>query len=76
MKDSDKDFLADELLKDLDENPEDARHIMNGLKEGYPAEAQDIAQRILWRMQDRSLVDSLALKRSLQEMREGKTVRL
>jgi hypothetical protein len=76
VKDSDKEFLADELLKDLDENPEDVWHIMNGLKEGYPDEAQEIAQMILWRMQDRSLVESLLLQQSLQEMREGKTVRL
>lgn len=76
MKESDKEFLATELLKDLDENPEDAWHIMNGLKEGYPDEAQEIAQMILWRIQDRSLVESLLLQQSLQEMREGKFIKL
>lgn len=76
MKDEDRQFLIVEILKDLDENPEDAWHIMNGLKEGYPEDASGIAQEILWRIQDRSLVDSLLLQQSLQEMREGKTVRL
>lgn len=71
MKESEKEFLADELLKDLDENPGDAWHIVNGLKQGYPDDAQEIAQMILWRIQDRSLVESLLLKESLKQMRNG-----
>lgn len=76
MDDPLRQHLIVEIIKDLDENPEDAWHIINGLKEGYPDDASGIAQEILWRIQDRSLVDSLLLQQSLKEMREGKTVEL
>ena len=76
MKDSEKEHLINEIIKDLDENPEDAWHIVNGLKEGYPEYAKEIGQEIIWRLEDRSLIESLALRQGLQEMREGKTVKL
>lgn len=76
MKDSDKEFLINEIIKDLDENPEDVWHIINGLKEGYPDEAKEIGQEVIYRMQDRTLLEDATFRQSLQEMREGKTVRL
>lgn len=76
MNKADKEFLINEIIKDLDENPEDAWHIINGLKEGYPEYAKEIGQEIIWRMQDRELINSLSLKESLQEARDGKVVKL
>lgn len=76
MKESDKEHLINEIIKDLDENPEDAWHIINGLKEGYPNEAKEIGQEIIYRMQDRSLLEDSVFRKSLQEMREGKTIKL
>ncbi len=76
MNAEDKEYLINEIIKDLDENPEDAEHIINGLKEGYPDEAKEIGQEVIWRMQDRALLESVNFRQSLQEMREGKTIRL
>lgn len=76
MKDSEKEFLINEIIKDLDENPDDTWHIINGLKEGYPDDAKEIGQEIIYRMQDRALLDNVHFRQSLQEMREGKTVEL
>ncbi len=76
MKDEDREYLINEIIKDLDEHPEDAEHIINGLKEGYPEEATEIGQEVIYRMQDRALLEDATFRQSLQEMREGKTVRL
>lgn len=76
MKDSDKEYLINEIIKDLDENPEDTWHIINGLKEGYPNYATEIGQEVIYRMQDRALLEDASFRQSLQEMREGKTVKL
>jgi polyhydroxyalkanoate synthesis regulator phasin len=72
MKDSEKEYLIDEMIKDLDENPEDAWHIINGLKEGYPDDAKEIGQEVIYRMQDRALLEDATFRQSLQEMREGR----
>lgn len=76
MKESDKEHLINEIIKDLDENPEDAWHIINGLKEGYPNEAKEIGQEVIYRMQDRELLEDATFRQSLQEMREGKFIKL
>jgi hypothetical protein len=76
MTESDKEYLINEIIKDLDENPEDAEYIINGLKEGYPDDAKEIGQEIIYRMQDRALLEDATFRQSLQEMREGRTVRL
>lgn len=76
MKDSDKEHIINEIIKDLDENPEDAWHIINGLKEGYPDEAKEIVDEVVWRMQDRSLLAREDLQQSLEEMRAGYYVKL
>ncbi len=76
MNAEDREYLINEIIKDLDENPEDAEHIINGLKEGYPDEATEIGQEVIYRMQDRALLEDATFRQSLQEMREGKTVKL
>lgn len=76
MKESDKEHLINEIIKDLDENPDDAWHIINGLKEGYPNEAKEIGQEVIYRMQDRTLLEDATFRQSLQEMREGKVIKL
>ena len=76
MNAEDKEHLINEIIKDLDKNPEDAWHIINGLKEGYLDDAEEIGQEVIYRMQDRALLEDATFRQSLQEMREGKFVEL
>lgn len=65
MNASDKEYLISEIIKDLDENPGDAWHIINGLKEGYPDDYKEIGLEIIWRREDRLLAKELNLNQGL-----------
>lgn len=71
MNDSEKEFLINELVDDLWNNPEDQWHIVNGLKEGYPDLAVEIGLEVIKRLEDRQLFCSPKLQQSLEEFRRG-----
>lgn len=76
MKKSEKEYLINEIAKDLWENPEDSFEIFNGLKAGYPDDALEIGLAAIAIVRDRRLLENPELQQSLQEMREGKRVDL
>lgn len=78
MKESDREYLINELVKDLQENPDDEWHIINGLKQGYPDLAVEIGLEVIQRLQDKELIESTELQESLAQMRRGQgyTVRI
>lgn len=76
MKESDKEHLIKEIAQDLYENPDDARDIFNGLHAGYPDISLEIGLAAIARVNDRKLIESDEFQRSMQELREGKTVEL
>ncbi len=71
MDDALKQYLIKEVADDLYENPEDAWHIFNGLKAGYPKDALDIGLAAIQMNQDRRILESPELKESLEQMRRG-----
>lgn len=74
MDDGLKNFLIKEIADDLYENPDDAWHILNGLKAGYPDDANEIAVAAINMVSDRELLDDPDLKESLEQLRRGEGV--
>jgi len=74
MEDSLKKFLIKEIADDLYENPDDAWHILNGLKCGHPDDADEIAIAAMHMIQDRELLDDPEFKESIEQMRRGEGI--
>lgn len=69
-----KQYLIKEIADDLYENPEDAWHIFNGLKAGYPKDALDIGLAAIQMNHDRKLLEDPDLKESLEQMYRGEGI--
>lgn len=69
-----KQYLIKEIADDLYENPEDAWHIFNGLKAGYPKDALDIGLAAIQMNHDRKLLEDPDLKESLEQMHRGEGI--